>query len=140
MPTPPSPLSKSGAIFVIHPHVREVLVAADRGEDFCAMYELKGDAEVWIQVTSDQINMAYPFDDEPTARIEREEVGGHEKLALALWEPNTFATFDYDPDASSLDVAALVDQLFVRVLRVDRPRYALATSIFPVATTAEDPS
>ena len=104
------------------------------------MYELEGDEGVWIQVTSDQINLAYPFEDDPGERLIAREVSGHALLALSTWEPGVFATFDYEPHASSLEIAALVDQLLIRVLGVNEEGYPLTASIFPVAMGGDEPS
>jgi hypothetical protein len=143
MPPPPRPRRSADAIAVLHPLVREVLQGADEGEHLCAMFELEEAENSWIQVTGDQINMAYPFDDDPTARVVAAGVSGLERLSLASWEPRTHATFDYDPTASSLEVAALLDQLFLHVLDVplvENEDYPLATEIFPLSKEAEQPS
>jgi hypothetical protein len=143
MPTPTRPRRSSEAIAVIHPLVREVLRAADENMASCATYELETDENIWIQVTSGNINMAYPFVDEPMARVTAAGVSGRERLGLTTWEPNAYATFDYDPAASSFEVAELVDQLFLHVLGVplvDGEDYPLTTEIFALASDADSPA
>ena len=143
MPIPPGLDYSPDAIAAIHPLVREVLQGAEEGGSFCATYELEEAENVWIQVTVSEINMAYPFTDDPMARIVAAGVRGHERLTLSSWEPGVFATFDHDATASSLKTAELVDQLFLHVLRVpvvEGEEYPLSTEIFSLPPSSEGPS
>lgn len=143
MPIPRGLHHSPDAIAAIHPLVREVLEGAEEGGNFCATYALEDAEDVWIQVTTDAINMAYPFADDPMARVVAAGVEGHERLTLSSWEPDVFATFDHDARASSRKTAALVDQLFLHVLQVpvvDGDEHPLSTEIFRLAEPPESSS
>jgi hypothetical protein len=120
-------------ISAIHPAICEVFEAAAGGEEWCAAFELSSDPERWVQVTSDTLNMAYPYEDQPVLLLQRTEVTKATDLALSVWEPYVYATFKYSRHLSTRDLAHLVDQLFVSVLKCTDPDYPVDVEIFPLS-------
>jgi hypothetical protein len=118
-------------VAAMHPLIREVYDASLEGRWLCAEMAHEKNESVWVQVTAEYINMAYPFTDDPTDRLEATAVEGRETLTLDHWEAGVYATFTYEGSASSHDVAVLVDRLFVGVLGLPSSEaYPLATSVF----------
>ena len=72
-------------------------------------------AEVWIQVIAGNINMAYPFADEPIARFRLMQAFGPLQVELIDWQADTFVTWD-TTGIARLDVVFLVDRFFTTIL------------------------
>ncbi|MCC7386883.1 MAG: hypothetical protein IT384_33915 [Deltaproteobacteria bacterium] len=96
----------------LRPPIVEVLAARDEGEDFCATFELSGDASSWVQVTSDCINGAYPHQDEPSEFLDPPL----HSVIVQAWEPGKSVTLGFDSSLSAREIAVLVDSFFERVL------------------------
>jgi hypothetical protein len=88
-------------------------------------------SEVWIQVMPGTVNMGYPFDSDPLEMLRNQCVDTPSDLYLVEWSANEYATFGFK-NIAAIDHAALVDQLFVRVLGCDDEQYALNVSIEPL--------
>jgi hypothetical protein len=91
------------------PLVRKVLLAPP-SLSLCATFEVVGHDEIWIQVTNNSINLAYPAKEDPQTRL-AQIANGRPCTGILDWEPTTFVTLSYasvDPQA----VAKVVDALF----------------------------
>lgn len=70
--------------------VDEVFSIDDRKIDMCATLEIPSDTKLWAQVTREEVNLSYPFEDDPVARVASAGLAG---LELLGWEPKLYATF-----------------------------------------------
>jgi hypothetical protein len=91
----------------------------------CATFTARNRAgdEVWIQVLAGNINMAYPFTDDPVARFRHADAFGPLKADLIDWQADTYATWE-TLGIAPRDVAFLVDRFFTTVLDCDDATYA----------------
>jgi hypothetical protein len=113
----------------LEPDVRDVLGRAGDGDAICTFTATNAlDEEVWIQlIEGGSLNTQYPPDDEPTRRLGVLGVFGTLKVAMIEWEAGNYATFDIEGIAAP-DVAFVIDQLFVRLLKCDDAGYEPASS------------
>jgi len=84
--------------------------------------------EVWIQVTAGNINMDYPFPDDPVARLRQANIFGAFKVDLIDWNAGNFVTWDTAAIAPR-DVALMVDRIFTAILGCDDTTYAPAVTM-----------
>lgn len=101
----------------LRPAIVEVLEGARSGETWCATFTEAGDPERWIQLTADTVNLAYPHQDEPTARLAA--LSPAASLQLDEWNAGRHATFRFDAALTPLALAQLVDLLFRGILGCD---------------------
>lgn len=85
-------------------------------------------ADVWIQVMPGTINMSYPFGGDPLELLRNQCVDTPSDLYLVEWNANEYATVGFKNIAPK-EHAALVDQLFVRVLGCDDAAYEVKISV-----------
>lgn len=112
---------------IMEPAVRDLL-ARSGGDAICTITttNLAGE-EVWVQVIEGgSLNTLYPPEDDPAKRLGTLGVFGALKVPLIEWEAGNFATFDV-LGIASWDVAFVVDQLFVRLLKCDDAGYQPAS-------------
>ena len=88
-------------------------------------------AAVWIQALPGNVNMGYPFTEEPLGLLRRQGVRGPSDMYLVEWAAGEYATFGFD-NTPARDHAFFVDQLFVKVLGCDDEGYRLKVSIEPL--------
>ena len=93
----------------------EVRREAEDGNPFeCVDIASEKDPEIWVQITSDMINVSYPFGEKPAELLERLDVALPPDFELVEWEPELHATWEHnvaDPDtiaAFALDYLAAV--------------------------------
>lgn len=79
-------------------------------------------AEVWVQVMAGTVNLAYPFADDPVARLRQANAFATLEPSLIGWEANAYATFDTGGIAAR-DIAFCVDRIFTKVLGCDDATY-----------------
>lgn len=85
--------------------------------------------EVWVQlIEGGSLNTLYPTQDDPVRRLGALGVFGTLKVPLIEWEAGNFATFDVEGIAS-WDVAFVIDQLFVKLLKCDDAGYEPASNL-----------
>jgi hypothetical protein len=70
--------------------VDEILSLGKDDTDLCATMEIASNTNHWAQVTRAEVNLSYPFEDDPIARVASAGLAGFE---LLTWEPKLFATF-----------------------------------------------
>ena len=112
-------------IAAILPTLIELRRGAAGGKNLCATFSLEGDGDVWVQITSFEINLAFPFADDPADRLPSavfRAVGGVELLD---WEAKNFATYSYPQEVSAQALAETVDHIFVEVLGQNVGGYAV---------------
>jgi hypothetical protein len=99
-------------VAAIRPLIVELAEApsASPGAEFCARFTVPEQPGAWAEVVAGTVNFAYPFTDDPIARLGR--------LGLALpglgvreWEPGLFATIGFGLSATPREVARFVDGL-----------------------------
>ena len=101
-------------VAAMRPAIVEVLEGTQGDAVWCATFEIAGDPDRWVQVTSDALNVAYPIV-APPAHL----VSGHErlsKLEVRDWKRNEYATFELPEGASAVEIARLADALFRTIL------------------------
>jgi hypothetical protein len=64
-------------------------------EGWCVTIELKANRDCWVQFTSDVVNMAYPFSEEPAVKLGKLGLSIPSSLELTEWNPQNYATFDH---------------------------------------------
>ena len=88
-------------------------------------------AAVWIQALPGNVNMGYPFADEPLELLRRRGVRGPSDIYLVEWAAGEYATLGFG-DIPARDHAFFADQLFVKVLGCDDEGYKLKVSVEPL--------
>ena len=83
---------------------------------------------VWIQVLPGNVNMVYPFTEEPLELLRQRGVRSPPDLYLVEWVAGEYAAFGFS-DIAARDHASFVDQLFVKVLSSDDNSYSFKTTI-----------
>jgi hypothetical protein len=107
---------------------RVVDEAAEGNPDCCILLESASDPNKWVQLTWANVNAAYPFPDEPLARLRAARVPEYPDYSLLCWESGKYATFDHPADP--LDgIAAFVAGYFERVLGVSAAEEALRVEV-----------
>ena len=105
--TDPTTQGRSSVSYISSMVRRAIDQACEMGEiDFCITIEAKSDGMRWMQITGLKLNLAYPFRDEPLARLRGLSVSLPEQLELSEWEPGISVTFDHAAEAESLGVFA----------------------------------
>ena len=93
------------------PLVREVFAAgADDAAEWCATFEVVGNASAWAQVTASSLNLAYPFADAPLLRL-ADVVRPLPEVELVGWEAGKYATFSFGSASASVVARAVDDAL-----------------------------
>lgn len=100
----------------IRPALREIFDAVEREEEdaegLCFTFRVPKCSNVWVQVTHDSVNAAYPRSGDPMEFLRDSGLPLVSDLKLNSWKPDVYATWSF----SSCSVAALaefIDQLFV---------------------------
>ena len=88
-------------------------------------------AAVWIQAMPGNVNMSYPFAEEPLGLLRGRGVRCPPDLYLVEWAAGEYATFGFG-DLSPRDHAFFVDQLFVKLLGCDDAGYKPKASVEPL--------
>lgn len=101
--------------------VDEILSIDDQNIDMCATMENPSNANQWAQVTREEVNLSYPFEDDPVARVASAGLDG---FPLLTWEPKLFATFRHAGRTAEL-VTLFVDRYFSEVLGSTGPDLAI---------------
>ena len=83
---------------------------------------------VWIQVLRGNVNMAYPFTEEPLELLRERGVRSPPDSYLVEWVAGEYAAFGFS-DVPVRDHASFVDQLFVKILGCDDASYSVRTII-----------
>ena len=114
---------------IMEPAVRDLL-ARSGGDAICTFTATdSAGEEVWVQlIEGGSLNTLYPLEDDPAKRLGQLGVFGTLKVSLIEWDAGNFATFDIEAIAA-WDVAFVVDQLFVKLLKCDDAGYQPASSI-----------
>ncbi|HEY5883808.1 MAG TPA: hypothetical protein VIT88_03935 [Pyrinomonadaceae bacterium] len=86
---------------------------------------------VWIQVLPGNVNMAYPFTEEPLGLLRQRGLRCPQDLYLVEWIAGEYASFGFS-DIPARDHASFVDQLFVKILRCDDENYSFKATIEPL--------
>ena len=107
----------SDQIAAIRPMIAELEDAAANSEGgFVATFQISGHPAKWVEVILGTVNFAYPYADDPLERLLRQGIQPLPKLKLSQWQPDLFATFDYESSVASRDVAKFVDRIFSEIL------------------------
>ena len=85
-------------------------------------------SQVWIQVLPGNVNMAYPFSEEPLELLRQRGVRSPPDLYLVEWVAGEYAAFGFS-DVPARDHASFVDQLFVKILGCDDTSYSFKTTM-----------
>ena len=103
----------SDAVAAMVPFIREVFSAE---AEFCASFEVEGNADAWLQVMRGTLNFAYPLSSDPKLVIESivQALPGAE---VADWEAGKFATVTFDPARPQL-VAITADRVLTELFRL----------------------
>lgn len=88
-------------------------------------------SQVWIQVLPGNVNMAYPFTEEPLELLRKRGVRSPPDLYLVEWVAGEYAAFGFN-DIVARDHASFVDQLLVKILGCDDAGYSLMTTLEPL--------
>ena len=74
------------------------------------------------------VNMAYPFSEEPLELLRQRGVRSPPDLYLVEWVAGEYAAFGFS-DVLARDHASFVDQLFVKILGCDDTSYSFKTTM-----------
>jgi len=85
-------------------------------------------SQVWIQVLPGNVNMAYPFPEEPLELLRQRGVRSPPDLYLVEWVAEEYAAFGFS-DVPPRDHASFVDQLFVKILECDDNTYSFKATV-----------
>ena len=85
-------------------------------------------SQMWIQVLPGNVNMAYPFTEEPLELLRQRGVRSPPDLYLVEWVAGEYAAFGFS-DIAAREHASFVDQLFVKVLGCDDGSYNFTTTM-----------
>jgi hypothetical protein len=98
-------------VAAIRPLIAELEDAASEGPgiEYCARFAVPGREAVWAEVVLRAVNFAYPFPDDPIARLGHSGLVAPPGLALQEWQPGLFATVSFGEGATSREVARFVD-------------------------------
>ena len=88
-------------------------------------------APVWIQVLPGNVNMAYPFTEEPLGLLRQRGVRCPPDLYLVEWIAGEYASFGFS-DIPARDHASFIDQLFVKILGCEDESYSFKATIEPL--------
>jgi hypothetical protein len=109
---------------------QRAVAAAEEGESgFVVTLESRRDANKWIQLTWDAINVAYPLATDPGAELARRGFELPEYVELSSWEAGKFATFAHAAEPLP-ELVAFVERYSREVLGVDPSEEAFAVSTF----------
>jgi len=114
---------------ILYPAVSDLLARTGDGDAICTFTATDAAGEeVWVQlIEGGSLNTQYPPDEEPVKRLGALGVFGTLKPSLIEWEAGNYATYDL-AGITARDVAFVVDQLFVRLLKCDDAGYEPASS------------
>ena len=99
----------------IVPALSQIFVASDE-QNWCATFEAEGRPDCWVQVMLGSVNAAYPYDEDPLARLERCGLAGRVEELIAF-EAKMYATFILK-EATPASSAAFVDDWFATILEL----------------------
>ena len=83
---------------------------------------------MWIQTLPGNINMTYPFNEDPLVLLRRQGVRLPADSYPIEWAAGEYATFGFG-NIPARDHAFLIDQLFVKVLGCDDETYKVKVAI-----------
>ena len=112
---------------IVAESLRRAVDGGAREDDFTVTLESRQDPDLWIQLTRDMINMAYPLDTEPAAELARRGFTFPRQVELASWEAGKFATFHHAAEPAG-DLVAFVERYSREVLGVEPDEEAFAIS------------
>lgn len=85
-------------------------------------------SQVWIQVLPGNVNMAYPFAEEPLGLLRQRGVRSPHDLYLVEWVAGEYAAFGFS-HIPARDHASFVNELFTKILGCDDAGYRVRTTI-----------
>ena len=99
----------------------------------CCTFEsaTQSGSAVWIQALPGNVNMFYPFAEEPLGLLHGRGVRSPSDIYLVEWAAGEYAAFGFG-NIPARDHAFFVDQLFVKVLGCDDEGYTLKVSVEPL--------
>ena len=112
--------------------VYEGVTTPDGAPAFLCSFEstTSSGSAVWIQVLPGNVNMSYPFTEDPLEMLRQRGVRSPPDLYLVEWVAGEYAALGFS-DVPARGHAAFVDQLFVKILGCDDCSYSLTTTIEP---------
>lgn len=112
-------------IAVIRPSICELFAAAAQGNgNLCVTFTANGLPDVWLQVTAESVNFAYPHPEEPQAFLTQKGVVIPSSLTWDAFEAGLYATLAHkctDP----VTVASLTDQILTAIHGLDTDQYEI---------------
>ncbi|MCG3134112.1 MAG: hypothetical protein HMLKMBBP_01398 [Planctomycetes bacterium] len=87
----------------------------------------RGDPDVWIQWLDGELNLAWPFDEDPADELPRRGAPPPRGASVSSWQPGSNAILGAW-DARDHDVADFCDRVFVRVFGA-RAGYAVEVRV-----------
>jgi len=95
--------------------IRTITKEAEDGNTFeCVMVASTIAPELWLQITSDMINLSYPFDEDPAEKLEALGLVLPSDMQPCNWEPQESATWGY-VDSDPQEIAAFVLAYLLKV-------------------------
>ncbi|NNJ27269.1 hypothetical protein [Alienimonas chondri] len=102
--------------------IRGVLLSDAEAENMCATIESADDDDLWVQVTIDAFNAAYPFPGEPPATLSAQGCPPPTWATLVGWEAGVYATFTHE-DATAEELGRFLMDYFAAVLGEENPSF-----------------
>jgi hypothetical protein len=98
--------------------------AVDGDRRHCVALESRRDEAVWVEITWDVINAAYPYEVEPAELLRAQDIEMPSGVSLEQWKPNVYASFEHAALPTE-PVAEFVEAYFERVLRIVPSEFTL---------------
>ena len=113
---------------VFRPAIREIQEA---GSGWCVSFIDEEDEGMWVQVSEDLLNFAYPYDQEPKKVLADRNLKGLEGLETVAWEAGKFAALRLT-DLREYSMAHAVDEIFAYLL-YRPPGFKITVEVFKAA-------
>lgn len=102
----------------IRPAVQELLAAiagrAPHANELCVTFSVPDREDAWVQLTHDNVNLAFPHSEQPLRFLRRHFVPSLPSESLLAFESGQYATLEHH-SSSADELSVFIDRLFTAV-------------------------
>src|SRR5512146_2372001 len=102
----------------IRPAVQELLAAiasrAPHANELCVTFSVRGREDAWVQLTHDNVNLAFPHSEQPLRFLRRHFVPSLPGEALLAFESGEYATLAHR-SSSADELSVFIDRVLTAV-------------------------